>query len=172
MTATDEIVNSLNPAAEELDAARTQAAGAVDHADDVRNTALAHGWVGIADGMQLVIDRLNGVQSGAMQASDHVHDALEPVREIHARMSPAQVRQHLETAVAKLGDAIEAIDQTQSQLDEAEAAVSRSLEGGDPSQLLGMVGEARDRLTSARQQALDARSKAAAEIQETAQTGN
>src|SRR5690242_11840570 len=56
MTATEEILNRLNPAVDGLDAAETQAAGAADHADDVRNKALAYGWVGIADGMQEVID--------------------------------------------------------------------------------------------------------------------
>ena len=172
MTATEEIVNSLNPAVDDLDAAKTLAAGAADHADDVRNKALAHGWVGIADGMQQVIDRLNDARSAATQASDHLDGALGPVRGIDGRMSPAEVRQHLETAIAKLGEATGAIDQTESELDEAQQAVSRSLDGGDPGQLLGMIDDVRDHLTSARQHTQDARSKAEAEIQETAQTGN
>jgi exonuclease VII small subunit len=172
MTATEEIVSRLNPAVGELDAAKTQAAGAADHADDVRNKALAHGWLGIADGMQEVIDRLGEVQSGAMQAVDHVDGALGLVREIDGRMSPAEIRQHLETAIGKIGEAGQSIDQTENQLDDAQEAVSRVLDGGDPGQLLGMIDEAREHLTSARQHTQDARSKAEAEIQEAAQAGN
>lgn len=172
MTAAEEIASGLGAATDGLDAARTQIAAAVDHAERVREQALAHGWIGIADGMQEIVDRLGEVRTTIGRASDATDAAARPVGEIDARTNPAEVRQHLAGAVEKIGEAGQAVDVASGVLDDAESAIARSLDGGDPSQLLGLIDEARQRLTSARQQLEQARAKAGGEIQEAAQAGN
>lgn len=172
MTTTEEIVSSLDSATDGLDAAKTQTGAAIDHADEVREKALAHGWLGIADGMQEAIDRLQETRGAVGQAEDAMDTAVRPAREIDERTNPTEVRDHLADTVEGIGRAEQAIDTANNELDDAEAAVSRSLDGGDPSYLLGLIDEAREHLTSARQHVERAKTQAQAEIQEAAQAGN
>jgi hypothetical protein len=172
MTETEVILGSLTPAADELDAAETQAAAAAGHAEDVRDRALAHGWAGIAAGVQDVIDQLGDVRATIGRAKDHTDEATGQVRQIDARMSPTEVGEHLTTTTVKVDEARSAIEDAFNGLDEAETTVSRVLDGGDPGQLLSMIGEVSQTLVSARQHTQDARTKTEAEIQEAAQAGN
>jgi molecular chaperone GrpE (heat shock protein) len=94
MTATEEIAGSLAPAVDDLDTARTQAAGAASHAEDVREKAAAHGWEGIAAGMQGVIDQFESVQAAIGRAKDHADEAVGQVRQIDSKMSPAEVKEN------------------------------------------------------------------------------
>jgi uncharacterized phage infection (PIP) family protein YhgE len=172
VTTTEEIVSSLDSAADGLDSAKTQTAAAIDHADGVRNKALAHGWTGIADGMQEAIDRLQEAQGAVGQATDAVDTAARPAREVNERTNPTEVRTHLGQAVEGIGRAASAISAATTGLDDAEGAVSRALDGGDPSHLLGLIDEARQHLTTAHQAVEQAKTQAEAEIQEAAQAGN
>jgi len=172
MTATDEIVRSLTSAVDDLDAGKTQAAAAASHAEDVREKAAAHGWEGIAAGMQDVIDQFDNVQAAISRAKDHADEAIGHVRQIDSKMNPTEVKEHLTSTGSKAEAAEPAIGDAFNELDEAETTVSRVLDGGDPGQLLSMISEVNQTLVSARQQLQNAKSAADAEIQEAAQAGN
>jgi ABC-type transporter Mla subunit MlaD len=172
MTATEEIVGSLAPAVDDLDAAKTQAAAAASHAEDVRERVAAHGWEGIAAGMQDVIDQFENVQAAIGRAKDQADEAIGHVRQIDSKTNPAEVKEHLTSTGSKAGAAESAIGDAFNELDEAETTVSRVLDGGDPGQLLSMINEINQTLVSARQHVQNAKSNADAEIQEAAQAGN
>lgn len=172
MTATEEINSGLSMVGDDLDRASTQAGAAADHADDVRTGALAHGWEGIAAGMQEVVDHLEQVRAAIGRAEDANAEAANPVGQIDSGMSPTAVREHLAMAIARTEGTNTAIDTALGSLDEAEVAASRSLEGGDPRHLLGLISDVGQTLVSARQHLRSASSKAEAEIQEAAQAGN
>lgn len=132
----------------------------------------ASGWTGIAEGMQEVADRLEDVLAGIGQAKDHTAEAVGQLRQIDARMSPREIAEHLNGTTGKVDQAQTTVGAALDDLDDAETTVNRVLDGGDPSVLLGMIGEIGQRLTTARQQVQQARDRVEAEAQESVHAGN
>ncbi|WP_018351945.1 DUF6244 family protein [Longispora albida] len=172
MTALTDILTTLAAAVTELDEARTNTAGGRDHADRVRTQALGQGLLGVAQHMGQVIDAFDDAQVTLGNAINAVTDARGPVGEIKDGMTPEEVKTRLNTSIASIEQAAAAIMATYPAFDEAERVIKTALAGGDPGPLLRFVDMANQAAARGKQQATEAKTKAAAQIPQASSLGN
>jgi len=141
MPEVDNIVTALQQALGELDAAESSIARAHAGAKTVEARTTEVGFLGMAAGMRDLAERIGRTREAQLRVVVDAVAATTAVSRVSAEMRPADVVVTLTPAVQQIEDAATNSGEVLRELGAAVAQASRSLKGGAPRKMLGLLDD-------------------------------